>query len=260
MQSLKAKLLLGLLTAIACFMPHLVLAQDPPPLAEMWMMVPKAGHAQELNEALKKHMDFRSEQGDPWRWDTYTPLLGEDLARVGVRSCCHNWADIDAYGEWSRSKPAVGAHFIEHVAPHVEKYAHYYEEIDWAGSHWNDKGPEYKYFAVTEFALKAGHAAEFHAARDKMSQIAINQGWANDERSWIWATTIGGKPTVSVVVPHENFASMADKGEGFMDFLARNLGSEEAAAELLQQFSAATWGSDYQVWVHRAEFSMERAD
>ena len=71
MQSLKAKLLHGLLTAVVCILPQLALAQDPPPLAEMWMMVPKAGHAQELNEALKKHMDFRSEQGDPWRWDAY---------------------------------------------------------------------------------------------------------------------------------------------------------------------------------------------
>jgi len=260
MQSLKAKLLLGLLSAAACFLPHLALAQAPPPLAEMWMMVPKAGHAQELNDALKKHLDFRSEQGDPWRWDTYTPLLGEDLARVGVRSCCHSWADIDAYGEWSRSKPDVVANFNEHVAPHVEKYAHYYEEMDWANSHWNDKGDQYKYFAVTEFALKAGHAAEFHAARTQMSQIAIEQGWANDDRSWAWATMIGGKPTVAVVVPYENFASMEQKGEGFIDFLSRHLGSQEAAAGLMQKFSAATWSSDYQVWVHRAELSMESTD
>jgi hypothetical protein len=260
MQSLKAKLLLGLLAAAACFTPQWVLAQDTPPLVEMWVMVPKAGHSQELTEALKKHMAFRSEQGDPRNWNTYTPLLGDELDRVAVRSCCHNWADIDAYAEWSRAQPAVGAHFNEHVAPHVESYGHYFEEIDWAGSHWNDKASAYKYFAVTEFALKAGHAAEFHAARDKMSQIAINQGWANDERSWIWSTTIGGKPRVSVVVPHENFASMADTGEGFMDFLARNLGSQEAAAELLKQFSAATWGSDYQVWVHRDELSMASSD
>lgn len=258
MQNLKARLLLGLLTAAACCMPQLVLAQNPPPLAEMWLMVPKAGHAQELNEALGKHMDFRSEQGDPWQWSSYAPLLGEDLDRVGVRSCCHSWADIDAYAEWSRNTPAVGAHFNEHVAPHVEKYAHYFEEIDWASSHWNDKGAAYRYFAVTEFTLKPGHAAEFHAAREKLSQIAINQGWANDERSWIWSTAIGGEPRVSVIVPHENFASMADKGEGFMDFLARNLGSEEAATELMQQFSSATAGSVYQVWARG--HSMNRTD
>ena len=45
-------------------------------------------------------MGFRSEHGDPWRWDAYTPLLGDDLDRFAVRSCCHNWADIDTY-RWS---------------------------------------------------------------------------------------------------------------------------------------------------------------
>jgi len=260
MQSLKARTLFGLLSLAACFMPQLVMAQGAPPLAEMWIMMPKAGHSQELTEALKQHMAFRSGHSDPWQWESYTPLLGEELDRVAVRSCCHNWADIDSYAEWSRSVPAVGAHFNEHVAPHVERYAHFFEEIDWSNSHWNNEGGPYKYFAVTEFTLKAGHAADFHAAREKMSQIAINQGWANDQRSWIWATTVGGKPTVSVIVPHKNFASMADKGEGFLDFLARNLGSDDAAANLLQQFSGSTSGSDYQLWVHRDELSMQSSD
>ena len=93
-----------------------------------------------------------------------------------------------------------------------------------------------------------------------MSQIAINQGWANDERSWLWATTIGGKPQVSVIVPHENFASMAGSGEGFVDFLAKQMGSAEAAAELMSQFSGAVWSSDYQVWAHRDDLSMKSGD
>jgi hypothetical protein len=260
MQRLKTKLVLSLMAASIWLTPALVFAQEAAPLAELWMIIPKAGQAQELSDALKEHMDFRSEHGDPWRWDAYTPLLGDDLDRFAVRSCCHNWADIDTYREWADKNTAVGAHFGEHVAPHVEKYEHYYEEIDWANSHWsNEKGP-YKYFGVTQFTLKAGEAGEFHAAREKMSQIAINQGWANAERSWLWATTIGGEPHVSIIVPHVNYADMADSGEGFADFLSSQLGSAEAAASLMKQFSAATWGSDYQVWVHREELSMKSGD
>jgi hypothetical protein len=257
MLRLKANLFISLLALAACFSPNLVFAQDTPPLAEMWILIPKAGHAQELSDAIKEHMDFRSGHGDPWRWDSYTPLLGDDLDRFAVRSCCHNWADVDSYREWNNNNPAVGTHFGEHVAPHVEKYQHYFEEIDWANSHWNNEGGPYKYFAVTEFTVKAGESADFNAAREKMSQIAINQGWADNKRSWLWATTIGGEPLISVIVPHVNFASMASTGEGFTDFLASQLGSAEAAAELMKKFSAATWGSDYQVWVHREELSMK---
>lgn len=255
MRRLKATFILVPLAA-ALLLSGPGLAQDASPLAELWITVPKAGHEQQFNEGLKNHMAFRSEQGDPWRWSVYTPLLGDDLGRIAVRSCCHTWADVDAYSEWLKENAAVGAHFGEHVAPHVEKYEHYFEEIDWANSHWNSEAGPYTYFAVTNFTLKAGQADEFHAAREKMSQIAINQGWADSTRSWLWATTIGGKPSVSVIVPYKNFAGMASAGEGFADFLARQLGSAEAAAQLMDQFSESTWGSEYQVWVHENSLSM----
>jgi hypothetical protein len=251
-----AKLILVPLATASFFVSGLVLAQETPPLAELWIAAPKAGHEQQFKDGLAKHMTFRTEQGDPWRWDVYTPLLGDNLGRTAIRSCCHDWADVDSYREWRSGQSAVGDHFNEHVAPHVEKYEHYFEEIDWANSHWVGEAGPYKYFAVTDFSLRAGRAGDFHAAREKMSQIAINQGWADSTRSWIWATTIGGKPSVSVIVPYKNFAGMASAGEGFADFLARQLGSAEAAAELMGQFSESTWGSDYQVWVHEENLSM----
>jgi hypothetical protein len=256
MRKLYAKSILVQLAMTAFFLSSVASAQDAPPLVELWIVVPKAGHEQQLQEGLAKHMAFRSEQGDPWQWDVYTPLLGDDLTRVVTRSCCHNWADVDAYAEWVRSHPAVNTHFAEHVSPHTEKYEHYFEEIDWANSHWNPEAGSNSYFAVTEFTLKAGSAADFHAAREKMSQIAINQGWADDTRSWIWTTTIGGPPQVAVIVPYANFAGMARSANGFSDFLAQQLGSAEAAAQLMGQFSEATWGSDYQVWVHEKSLSM----
>jgi len=260
MRRLYAKFALVPLAMLALLVCAPAWSQGAPNLAELWVVIPKAGHEQQLNEGLQKHMTFRSEQGDPWRWDGYTPLLGDNMNRVVARSCCHTWADVDTYGEWTRAHPAVGAHFAEHVVPHAEKYEHYFEEMDWANSRWDSEGGPYKYFAVTEFSVKAGSADEFHAAREKMSQIAINQGWADKKRSWAWATTIGGEPKVSVVVPYRNFAGMANDGEGFADFLARQLGSAEAAAELMDQFSGATWGSDYQVWVLEDSLSMPKAD
>jgi len=261
MQKSPTKFLLGLLAAVFFLPAASTLAQDPPPpVSEIWVMVPKAGHEQEMSAAIAKHSQHRSEQGDPRQWVAYTPLLGDELNHVAVRSCCHNWADVDGYREWLEAHPAVNAHFGEHVAPHVERYAHYFEEIDWANSHWNSDGGPYTLFAVTQFALKSGHEADFHAAREKMSQIAINQGWANDERSWLWTTTIGGKSTVSVVVPYKNFAGMGSSGEGFVDFLAQQLGSMEAASELMKQFAGASWGSDYQVWVYEPKLSMKNED
>ena len=250
MKKTYAKFVLGLLAAVCCYAPSLVLAQDmPSPLAEEWMLVPKAGHASELAQALKEHTAFRSEHGDPLQWEIYTPFLGNDLDRFAVRSCCTTWADVDGYREWARNAKEIMAHFSEHVEPLVETYGHYFEEIDWANSHWDSEGGPYRFFEVTEFTVKPGLGDDFNAAREKMSQIAINQGWAAGGRSWLWASTIGGEPIVAIVVPQKNLAGIARDGENFAGFLARQMGSEEAAADLMKQFSAATASSSYQIWM-----------
>jgi hypothetical protein len=240
--------------------PAVSVAQDsPPPLSEMWMVVPKADHKTEFYESLARHKTFRSEQGDPRSWQVYTPLLGDELGRVAIRSCCFSWADQDTYREWGEKNEKVGAHFNEHVAPHVEKWEHYFETMNWKNSHWNEQDGTTKFYAVTQFNVKAGHGAEFKAARDKILQIALNQGWATDDHLWLWATRIGGKPQESIIIPHENFASMNRDEDSFSGFLSEHMGAE-AAAELLQQFSASTWGSDFQIWEYQEKYSMSSDD
>ena len=250
---------LSFIAAALLMLPSTLLAQNTtPPLSEMWIMVPKAGHGKEFVEGLKKHMAYRTEQGDSREWGTYTPLLGDDLNRFAVRYCCFNWADVDTYRAWGRENSQVSDHFEDYVGPHVEKFEHYFESTDWANSHWSDKNDDARFFAVTEFRIKPGHGSDFDAARDKMSQIAINQGWATDERSWIWNRTIGGKPLESIVIPHANFASMAREEKSFSRFLATHMG-EGPAADLMKRFSAAAY-SDFQIWEYREELSMESSE
>jgi hypothetical protein len=250
-----------MIAALVLLAPTAVTAQDPPPpLAEMWVLVAKADHGDELRAAIKKHMAFRSEQGDPRAWQAYTPVLGDELNRVAVRFCCVKWADVDAYREWSMSADAVGEHFDEHVAPHVQTTEHYFESMDWSNSHWSEAGGPYRLFAVTEFDIKAGHSAEFTAAMDKMSQIAIDQGWASDRRSWLWTSRIGGSPQQSIVIPHRDYASFEQAEDSFFRFLTEKLGSEEQAAALFHQFESSTSGSDFQIWAHREDLSMAEDD
>ena len=247
--------------ALLFLAPAISFAEDsPPPLAEIWMMVPKIGHGSELGKALSKHMAYRTEQADPRSRQAYSPMLGDELTRIGVRFCCFNWADLDSYREWSESNSQVSEHFREHVIPHVEKWEHYFESIDWKSSNWSEKNAPYKFFAVTEYNIKPGHGADFGEARDKIIQIAINQGWANDDRPWLWSKTIGGKPQESIVIPHANFASMDRGDESFFRFLAEQMGSEEAAASLMKQFEGSVWSSEFQIWEHQEDFSMSDDD
>jgi hypothetical protein len=235
------------------------LAEGPPPLAEMWLVTPKAGQSSEFRKALAEHMAFRSEHGDPREWQAYTPLLGDNLSQVAIRFCCFNWADQDGYTVWGSSADTIQDHFNEHVAPLTEKWEHYFESLDWGNSHWADSARSATYYAVTEFNIKPGSGPDFDEARDAMSQIALNQGWAADNRSWLWASTIGGGQRESVIIPHDNFASFDRGEEDFSSFLSRHLGAEKAA-ELMKQFASASVSTHFQIWKHQSELSMSTDD
>ncbi len=261
MKNASKMLLLSLYASMLYLLPLSAMAEDEPgPLAEMWMVTVKNGHLGNLQEALKEHSAFRAEHGDPWKWQVYASVVGKNLDQIAIRHCCVNWADVDSYEQWNRGNPEVTSHWYETVGPHVEKVEHYFEQIEWDESNWNAAAGSSRLFGVTEWTIKGGYAADFAATREKMSQIAINQGWATAGKNWLWAKTIGGRETQSIVIPYNNYAAMAPGEESFYAFLAKHLGSEEAAGELLKTFSSATWGSKYTVWEHRPDLSMGTDD
>lgn len=250
--------ILSFLLAVVLAAPMASMAEDAQaPMAETWMVILEKGTG--FFGPYKEHLEFRAENGDPWRWQLYLPLLGDNTHRAAVRHCCFNWSDLDAYREWGSSNPQVNEHFQERVTPHAVKYEHYLEIIDWKNSHWSEENGPYPLFEVVEFELKAGHAAAFVAAKEKMSQIAIDQGWAKDQ-VWLWTSIIGGKQRESLIIPRKNFADFDAGGGGFLAFLTEQIGSAETAEELTQQFSDATWSFNFQIWQHQQEFSMKNSD
>jgi hypothetical protein len=245
-----------ILTAVFVLLAVPALAQSKPaPIAEYWVFTPNNGESAEFWKAFEAHINVRKEAGDPWAWGVYTPLLGDQMGRVSVRYCCFEWADVDAYRAWNEENPDVAKHWSDNVAPHVAKTEHYFTELGWNNSNWNDG--DYKYFGVTNFKLKPSAVAMFDTARDKMSQIALDNGWKG---SWLWSTRVGGSPMESVVVPYTSFAEMQRDGESFFGFLARVLGSEDIAADILADFTEPVWGQDYQVWEYHPKFSTQRDD
>lgn len=254
-------LILGLFASLFCLLPLTVMADDqPPPLAELWLVTPKTGQQGDFMGALKEHMAIREEHDDPWKWQTYTVSVGKNIGQVAIRYCCINWADVDSYEQWNKDNPDVTSHWEEKVDQHVEKYEHYFEQLDWQNSNWTEGSGPSRFFGVTEWTIKGGHGTDFTTAREKMSQIAINQGWASADRNWLWTTSIGGGSTQSLVVPYKNYADMAPGEESFYAFIVKQLGSEEAAGELFKSFSSAARRTNYTVWELQPGLSMSDDD
>jgi hypothetical protein len=256
MKTFATRLILSLCIGLFCLAPLSVLAQESPaPLAEVWIVTPKIGQMSEFQAALKAHTDLRKSQGDPRAWQVYTAIVGDTLDRYAIRNCCVNWADLDSFDRWDKSNPDVLGDWYENVAPYVEKMEHYFSEVDWSDSNYStDSGP-FRYFRVTDWQLERGMESVFEGAKEQISQIALNQGWANAERNWLWTTQIGGSPTASVVVPHKNFASMARGDETISEFLGKHMNSREAAAELIQKFSSSTSSESTTIWEHLPDLS-----
>ncbi len=224
----------------------------PPPLADLWIVHVKAGHTGEFETQFKAHLAVREEAGDPRAWQVFTPVVGEDMSHYAIRYCCNDWAGQDAYDAWSLEASAVQEHWNANVHPHVASYQHYLDLMDYQNSNWPDENPGWQYFGVTRWDVKPGGYAAMNAAREKMSQMAIEHEWP---RHWSWINTIGGSGGVVLVSPHVNYASMAPPEQGFAAFAAEHMGEEEAG-EVLSAFSSNLMNSSYTIYRHRKDLSM----
>jgi len=226
-------------------------------LAESWEFVPKPGHQADFEAAFREHVAVRVKTGDPRSWDVYVPEVGTQMDTYVVRHCCFAWPEQDSYQEWNIEHSEVFRHWNETVAPHVGSIAHYYYEMDFANSHWpEDKGPAHL-LGVTRFDIAPGKAAQFHAARSEISQIALNQGWSAAGNQWSWYDRVGDTPLAGVAIPFENFADMVPGEQQFSAFLVEHMGEENATA-LMERLSSSISGTSYTIWVRRYDMSTPR--
>jgi hypothetical protein len=245
-----------LITFIAVLMMPLgLVAQEegadeaPPPLTSTWTLLPKKGMEAEFAEAAAAEIKARA---------AYRPVVGDNLAVVHYRACCFNWADEDA-AIAEDAELGLGESWGENVGPYVDHYHHHFERADWENSHWPDTGTSGPLFGVTTWQWKQGVGPGPGQAREKLSQIGINDGWASDENNWLWFSRIGGAPQLSIVSSFENYADMEPPEQSFFEFITEQIGEEEAGA-LFAQFGAGFASSDYTVWRLDTDLSSPSGD
>lgn len=231
-------------------------SDDAGNIAEAWMMTVDMASQPAFEEAFKAHLEVRKQHDDPFEWHTYVQETGNAMSTYLVRACCFAWADKDSYETWGEENPEVSADWGENVHPHVSSYGHHYSTVDFANSNWPEDAGNHQFVGVTDYQVKNGHGQAFELVKGELSQIALNEGWAEAGHHWAWTAAVDGPNTVHLVIPHENYADMAAPEQTFFQFLSEHLGSDEAAAEIFQRFNAATDGSEYNIFRHRTDMSM----
>lgn len=236
--------------------PLMLLAEgheDPPALSDVWWVVPKSGMENQFESAVATHMAFRADVGDSRQWWGYYPVIGKNMSAYVFRSCCYEWADQDAYAAESSDK-GYGKHWNENVHQFVDHYHHYIEKTDWAHSYWPEEGTDGPYYGVTEWKWKEDAGPESSAARKELSKIALEHDWGNKRGPWVWMSRIGGSPTLMIVAPYADYASMAPPESSFYEMVTEAVGEEKGDA-LFADFSSGFASSDYSVWRYAENLS-----
>lgn len=256
----KTAVITGIIGVVALIAPLCLFAADdeeaaPPPLMEVWFVIPKSGMEAQFFEAAAADKAYREAAGDTREWQAYTVAIGHNMDAIQFRTCCFNWADQDAYIADSKEKK-LGDNWNENVHPYVDHYHHYFERTDWENSNWPDGEGTGPYYGVTTWTAKQGGGPASGAARKKMSQMAIDGGW---ESEWLWLFRIGGKPMTAVVSSYANYADMEPPEQSFFEFMTEKMGAEEAG-KMFAEFGSGYSGSDYTVWKLHEGLSSTPAD
>ncbi|MDH3612068.1 MAG: hypothetical protein OEU90_08595 [Gammaproteobacteria bacterium] len=252
-----------IVSVVALILPLGVLAdsheEELPSLSDVWIMVPKQGMEGQFESAIQAHMAARAEGEDSRNWAGFRVVLGHNLNMYQWRYCCFDWADQDAYLSEEQEK-GFNAHWSENVHQYVDHYHHYLENTDRENSNWPEDEPTGPYYGVTTRTWKQGAGPGPNEARKKLSQLALNEGWAEEGHKWLWLSRIGGKPMLAIVTEHENFADMAPSEPNFFEFVTEQMGSAEEADAVFTEFGSGFASSDYTVWMFDPDLSTPADD
>lgn len=224
----------------------------PPALAESWVVAVKDGMHQEFEKAFAAHLKVRKKAGDPRAWQVYSPHTGESLNYYVIRYCCFNWPDRDSYIQWGK-KHKISEHWDKTVDPYVASYGHEYSSIDHENGNWKDSENGYKYVGVRTFRLRAD--SDVKDSVKAISQLAKDINW---DRSWGWAYSVTGPDQLMLVFPFENFTGMQPPEVSFQKAAAKHLGSEEKVKALFKTFDSNFKSSNYTIYSHHPELSIEQ--
>ncbi len=219
-------ILLAVAVSMLC-LPALAQEKKPESVVRVFVMVPKPGMTQQFEEGRKKHMDFHKKSGDTWGWETWSIDTGEGTGNYVSVAGGHTWKDLDAWD--AKLGDADTADGSKNMTPFLSASL---------GSVWmmmpDVSRPRAgmtppKMQEVIHFQLKQGGDEEFNYGIRKVTEAINKTNWPANY-TWFYLVNGGEQPHYVLIIPHDNWASMADLEPSFDAMLEKALGRHEAEA------------------------------
>jgi hypothetical protein len=200
-----------------------VLAQDNN-LARTYQVVPKAGLGAQFEAALRTHIQWRMDNGDPWGWGVSTMETGDDFGDYSIRSGGHSYADFDAYDAGFNSRGTL--HWQATVAPLIESMTSTISARHEAISKPTPAGTQLALVTVTKFQLRPGREQAFNRLITQAMDLVRDElpGY------WDWASPVSGGgpgPYMILVGLNTSWSDMQEPDPAFAAIMARKLGQNE---------------------------------
>lgn len=202
-------------------------------LAQVYKITPEQGAESGLEAALQEHANWREENGDPWQWEVYQVVQGDNYGTYVLRSSNHTWKDFDRYRQGFG--PKGFQHYQATVAPMVASTKAYIAETDTSHTHWPEDPSGYTLFEVTSYRLKPGHGEEFFEAHETFFK-AVTQETEDRYIGTIDVVNGAEDDYVRLVFPHEEWADFKSPERSVSD-IVEEVHGEEKAQELFDQFT-----------------------
>jgi hypothetical protein len=208
-----------------------IVSAETPSVARMVFFHAKPGTKAQMEEAIKKQMDWRREQKDDWRWVTWE-YVSDEAGRYAVATFGHAWQDYDQpkISPWVE-EVSQGALASLSVTPVVIQYFDHLEEVSALGT--AKETPNIAEIAV--FQVQFGKTAQFYEAIRQFHH-ALRKAGAPQRYEWFELLSGGEAPQFMLFLPRRNWAAFDTMRDFLFEALEKSVGPEKSK-ELFAQFT-----------------------
>jgi hypothetical protein len=221
-------------------------------VARTYWFTPPPGKTAAFEQALKSHVAWRNEAGDPWSWSVYQVVNGEKLGTFMARSDGHAWADLDAYD--GGFGPKGSERFGADVAPHLATETSLITVADTAHMILPDEPEGYAMVEVVTFHLKADQAQAFDRAIDRVHKAIVASKWPV-HYAWEMPVNGGRGEDRLLAIFHPDWADFEPTEPSMEAMLAEQLGQDQAM-ELFRSMAGSYWETTSMVLRYRPDLSI----
>ncbi len=198
----------------------------------------KDGMRQQYEEGVKRHGEWHRQQNDPWTWEVWEFISGENTGAYGAGTFGHRWEEFDTAPV---SREADSADVQKNIAPFQKSViVQFYAYLAKVSRPEEGEGLA-PMSAGIEFQVRQGKNEEFNHLVGKFHKAIEKTNWPVHYK-WYALVNGGAGGTYVLVLPRENWASFAQPEKLFPAMLEEAYGRQEAES-LLERWSKAVKGT-----------------